>query len=177
MYKKSVVSNAIHFFSVCLLFILALAGWRVAFFEIKEKETLLYSAPLARAQCLTTSYIHSVEKTEVQDEYRFACGKLWAWEERVRSSNAGMPSILPKYTRFINSGDALLFRGGRITFDSLNLRVGNERFGKNRARLAPFSELELYKTLQGKLLSIKVISKPYLFQKSRGLGCFSDWLR
>ncbi len=37
-------------------------------------------------------YIHSVERTPVEDELRAAGGRFWQWEVRVRSHNAGLPS-------------------------------------------------------------------------------------
>lgn len=177
MQKKTAVSQAIFVLFACLLFVIALAGWYVDFLEIKDTDSLLYSAPLAHGQRLTTSYVHSVEKTDVEDDYRILNGKLWTWEERVRSSNAGMPSILPKYTRFINSGNGLIFRGGRIALDSLNLRIGNEKLGQNRAELVPFKKLDLYKILPGKLLTLEVARKAYLYKEIFTQTPFNDWLR
>lgn len=166
--KKShrLFSKTIRIFTASLLFAAALAGWRVDFLRISADGRLLCSFPAAHGQRLITEYIHSVEKTEVEDEYRIANGRLWTWEERVKSSNAGMPSVLPEYMHFSNRDGKMIFRGGRLAHETLNLRIGNETFGRNKLRLPPFETAELYKTLPGKRLEITVVRRPYLFGRA-----------
>lgn len=166
--KKSnrLFSKTVRIFAVCLLFPAALAGWRVDFLRISADGRLLCSLPAAHGQRLITEYIHSVEKTAVEDEYRITNGKIWTWEERVKSSNAGMPSVLPKYMRFSSRAGKMIFRGGRLAHETLNLRIGNETFGRNKLRMPPFETEKLYKTLPGKRLEITVVRKPYLYGRA-----------
>ncbi len=150
---------------LCTLLLLSLVGWNTDLLEIYDNSELLCSVQLKHGHILKTSYLHSVEKTQVEDEYRIANGKLWSWEECVRSSNAGMPSVLPKYMHFhTDRSGRLIFRGGRIAADTINLRSGNEIFGRNTICLAPFRIIPLYKKLPDRRLVLKVIHKPYIYQ-------------
>lgn len=159
-------SKTVRMFTVCLLFAAALAGWRVDFLRVSSDNRTLCSLPAAHGQRLITEYIHSVEKTAVEDEYRITNGKIWTWEERVKSSNAGMPSVLPEYMRFSSRDGKMIFRGGRLAHETLNLRIGNETFGRNKLRMPPFETEELYKTLPGKRLEISIVRKPYLYGRA-----------
>ena len=159
--RKAAVALAASFLSA-----VALCGWNTDFFEISDNGTLLCSVPLAHGHRIETSYIHSVEKTAVKDSYIIADGKIWTWEECVRSSNAGMPSVLPKYTRFINTVNGLVFRGGRTASEHINLRSGNETYGRNTLRAAPYKTIALYKELPNRRLTIRIVRKPFNYRQS-----------
>lgn len=163
-------------FAAVLLAAISAAGWRVDFFSIYDRTDILFSSPVPHGCNLITEYIHSVEKTAVTDEYVISGGKIWSWEEGVSSSNAGMPSVLPNYMHFINDGEKLIFRGGRISQTAINLRVGNERFGRNCAILSYYPKISLYKTLSDKRLTLAVSKKNLLFCRKFATAPFTAWL-
>jgi len=91
-------------FLLPILFLAALAGWRVDVFQMMSRNgDIIFESPTALGHEFTTRYIHSVELTPVEDEYRILGGKLWTWEERVRSTNAGLPFDRPEHGRFITA--------------------------------------------------------------------------
>lgn len=101
--------------SLPFLLFIALAGWRVDYIKILDTEkNVIFSAPTALRHTFTTRYIHSVELTPVEDEYRIIAGRLWTWEERVRSTNAGLPFDRPENGRFIESGNWMVFQGKNL---------------------------------------------------------------
>lgn len=141
------------FFVSALLLILAIiafAGWKVDFLAAQSGSKVLFRIPILHGASFATHYLHSVEHTNVEDEYKVSDRYIWSWEERVKSSNAGMPSVLPKYMRFYNDGENLIFRGGRIAQQNFALRVGNETFGRNSITLPRFGKKELYKIAPGR---------------------------
>ena len=77
-----------------------------------------------------------------------------------------MPSVLPEYMRFSSRDGKMIFRGGRLAHETLNLRIGNETFGRNKLRMPPFETAELYKTLPGKRLEISIVRRPYLYGRA-----------
>ena len=79
----------------------AVAGWRVGALTLADDKAgrAVFVLPAANGYRFTTGYTHSVELTPVEDEYAVAGGALWNWQERVKSSNAGMPSIAPEHGR------------------------------------------------------------------------------
>lgn len=103
----------------------------VSILKISDAEAVLHSRPIPVGYSFTTRYIHSVEKTPVEDDYRVVGGKIWAWEERVVSQNAGLPIAVPRNGRLVADGKWFRFRGGRSAWERFYYRVGDERFGKN----------------------------------------------
>lgn len=150
-----------------LLFIIAVAGWRIDLFQICDCASgkTLFSAPSAIGHTFTTRYIHSVELTPVEDEYKIVDGRLWAWEERVRSSNAGMPFSKPVNGRFISTPRWLIFQGSRVSWHEYYYRIGNKKFGLNQVLFEPFGRKNFYGIFAGKRLVVKVITMPYMFAK------------
>jgi len=100
-------------------------------------------------------YIHSVERTPVEDELRAAGGRLWQWEVRVRSHNAGLPSEPGNCGRFFPGGEFMIFRGGRLSFPMLRYRAGNGAVGENTLRIAG-EKWFLHDLFPGELLLFKV---------------------
>jgi hypothetical protein len=98
---------------------------------ISGGDSVHYQKPVPVGFRFVTRYIHSVEKTPVEDDYRVVGGRIWSWEERVLSQNAGMPFVLPRNGRLIMDKDWLRFRGGRYCWQDLYVRVGDSRFGEN----------------------------------------------
>jgi len=149
--------HAVFMISIPLLFAAALAGWQVDCFQIyDEKGDLIFSAPAANGNKFTTRYVHSVERTPVEDEYRIVGGRIWIWEERVRSSNAGLPSMKPQRGSFIESGEWFIYRGGRKSVSEYYYRIGNELFGLNQADFEPFGRRDFYRAFKGERLRVAV---------------------
>jgi hypothetical protein len=96
------------------------------------------ASPVPSGASFTTTYVHSVEKTPVIDMYRIAGGKIWVWEEKVRSHNAGLPFDAPKHGSFIMDSGWMIIRGGRRSMESIAYRVGNAEIGRNTWNLPPY---------------------------------------
>lgn len=101
-------------------------------------------------------YVHSVEQTPVETEYRVSTGVIWQWEERTKSHNAGLPSSPPWRGRFIMDGDWMKVRGGGERFDSLRYRVGDKRMGKNFLVIPGSGKVNLFELFPGALLKFTV---------------------
>jgi hypothetical protein len=112
--------------------------------EIVGRDGVLFSAPLPNGAAFVTSYIHSVQLTPVIDEYRILQGRIWTWEERVQSHNAGLPFAAPKHGRFIMAPPWMVVQGGRRAEQTIAYRVGTEKLGRNTWALPPFTETAAY---------------------------------
>lgn len=149
-----------------LFFTLSLAGWKVSFLKItgKKSGTVIYT-PCPDGQRICTRYIHSVELTPVEDYYIITGDRMWSWEERVRSSKAGMPQEVPVNGRFIDTGEWLIYQGGRIFWDVYFYRIGDEHFGLNQAYIHPYGLKNFYKTFTGERLTVSITHRPYLYTR------------
>ena len=117
----------------------AAAGWRVDALTLTgEAGRAVFALPAANGYRFTTGYTHSVELTPVEDEYAATCGALWNWQERVKSSNAGMPSIAPEHGRYINTDERAAAIWTRGALQNNAGRPPHSRGGKEAAR-ADFS--------------------------------------
>ena len=152
-----------------LLFFIALTGWRVDFFRLLDSVSgeVLFASPAALGHKFTTRYIHSVELTPVEDEYYVVDGKLWSWEERVRSSKAGMPSVRPEYGRYIENDQWMIYQGGRLSWETFYYRIGNEHLGLNQSSFEPFGRRNFYEIFRGRKLSVSVYKAPFLYSSVR----------
>jgi len=99
--------------------------------EILVGGRLWFKVPVALGAKFETSYEHSVQKTPVIDEYVISCGRIWQWQERVKSHNAGLPFEVPRNGKFLTTNEWFYFRGGRWNWSCFFLRVGNDILGKN----------------------------------------------
>lgn len=148
-----------------LLFTAAIAGWRVDFFQISDsKGNIIFNAPSSVGHRFTTRYIHSVELSPVEDEYLILGKKLWVWEERVRSSNAGLPYMTPEKGRFVETDKWMIFQGGRMSWSEYYYRVGTDKLGLNQMIFEPYGRRDIYKIYSSEKLTIKVYRAPYLFK-------------
>ena len=155
------------FLLLITLFFISLYGWRVDFFRIIDNDgKMLFSSPTTLGHIFITRYIHSVELTPVEDEYYVVSGKLWSWEERTRSTKAGMPFKSPKNGRFIKTKQWLIYQGGRLSWNSYYYRIGNELLGLNQANFEPLGRRDFYKIFPGKKLNIEVYRAPYKFSRT-----------
>jgi len=116
----------------------------VNYFTVTGRGRLLLSSPMPNAYSFVTTYIHSLERTPVRDDYRFVSGKMWNWEEWTRSLNAGLPSVLPPHTVFLDSPPWMIYRGGRRGTKTIFYRIGTEQFGRNLWKLAPWKEINIF---------------------------------
>lgn len=147
--------------STLIFFIIATFGWNVSSIQLLDQSgRTLFETPLALGHRFTTTYIHSVELTTVEDEYLVAGRKIWTWQERVKSSNAGMPCFKPEHGIFRRTDEWLIFQGGRQAWDRYFLRIGNKRFGLNRLRLSPFGTADLYRIFPGLRLTVTATTTP-----------------
>lgn len=159
--KFAALIAAIPFF-----FVLSLIGWRVDYFyALSEDGELVFATPAANGNRFTTRYIHSVEGTPVEDEYRITDGMIWMWEERVRSTNAGLPFAKPAKGRFITTDEWLIYQGGRNSVTDYYYRIGDQHFGLNQVNFDPYGLCDLYKIYKGERLRISVRVKNLAFAK------------
>jgi hypothetical protein len=152
--------------SLPILFLAAVAGWRVDVFQMISKDgEIIFESPTELGHKFTTRYIHSVELTPVEDEYRILGGRLWTWEERVRSTNAGLPFDRPEHGKFIENGKWMIFQGGRMTWKEYYYRIGDKKLGLNQAVFAPFGLRNLYEIFTGQLITVRISKKPLFFTR------------
>ena len=116
----------------------------VNYFTATSKGRLLFSSPMPNGYSFVTTYIHSLEKTPVRDDYRFVSGRVWGWEEWTKSLNAGLPSVPSPGVKFIQSPSWMITRGGRRASDVIYYRVGTNEFGRNKWRLKPWKEVNIF---------------------------------
>jgi hypothetical protein len=128
--------------------------------EQRGEGASLLEVMLTPFQPVVTRYIHSVERTPVEDEYYPSHGTLWQWEERVRSHNAGLPFLLRPQSSFFQDASWMHFRGGGSWYASISLRVGTEEFGRNQLELPGFASWDLFRLFPGKLLVLRVEEVP-----------------
>ncbi len=128
--------------------------------ESRRNEAPLLTVLLPPFQPVITRYIHSVEKTPVEDEYYASHGTLWQWEERVRSHNAGLPCMLRPQERFFQDTLWMYFRGGGVWYASISLRVGDEEFGRNQIELPGVASWDLFRLFPGKPLTVRIQETP-----------------
>lgn len=122
-----------------------------------------FRLPMPLGRSFVTSYIHSVQKTPVEDEYLVQGQRLWQWEERFVSHNAGLPVDVPRNGAFLEQENWMVIRGGRFSFDSLLYRVGSQSLGRNRLSLPGYGDWALYSLFPGERLIFRVQKEPLLW--------------
>ncbi len=151
------------FFLFLLSLGIALASWPVNVISIRlENGETVFSEAIPEGWPFTSRIVHSLEKTPVEDEYRVVGGRIWQWEERFRSNNAGLPTVVPSNGRFLSNPDWFILRGGRNHWDCLRYRVGNSSLGRNTLELGGFGEIRVFETLEGQRLLFEVSGKPWV---------------
>ncbi len=150
--------------ALILSIVFLLAGSPVDVLVISDKGIDVYFMPVPVGARFMLTYIHSVEKTLVEDDYRIVGERIWSWEERVLSQNAGMPFVTPRNGRLIMDGEWLRFRGGRYAWSQLFYRVGNETLGMNEFFVFPpwSSHYRLYMLFPSKRLRLSVSKIPLI---------------
>ena len=113
---------------------------------------MLCSFPLYLGESFETEYIHSVQLCPVVDRYYADGRRLWLWEERTQSTNAGLPTEAPPRGRFVHDPPWYRYIGGGRSFESIVLRVGDARFGRNTLTLPSGEVLSLFELYPGRRL-------------------------
>jgi hypothetical protein len=135
----------------------------VSVVALSEERGTWLRLPVPLGQRLVATYIHSVQKTPVEDEYVVSDGWIWQWQERVKSHNAGLPVDSPRNGSFRTGPDWFVYRGGRMRWKTLLLRVGTERLGQNRIEFGPPWEevsYELFRVLPERVLFLQLYDLP-----------------
>lgn len=150
--------------AIPFFFGLSLIGWRVDYFSIHDNQgNVVFASPASNGNRFTTRYIHSVERTPVEDEYRIANGRIWMWEERVRSTNAGLPFARPAKGRFIETNEWLVYQGGRNYVTEYFYRIGNQHFGLNQINFEPYGLCDFFRIFMGERLRVSVETQNLIF--------------
>ena len=130
---------------------------------------LNYSPPLFAAsaplgQTFETEYIHSVQRTPVQDIYYIVNGHIWSWQERVQSHNAGLPFSKPPFGRFRMEPPWMVVEGGRRAWKNIILRVGDAELGRNIFAYGTGNapRIALYEKYPGRPLHLSVERHPFI---------------
>jgi hypothetical protein len=114
------------------------------------------SFPLYLGESFSTEYIHSVQLCPVVDEYYAVGNRLWLWEERTQSTNAGLPTEAPRLGTFVYDPPWYRYLGGRRSFNAIRMRVGDARVGRNVLTLPTGRRVELFKHFAGALLTLRL---------------------
>jgi hypothetical protein len=131
--------------------------------ETSAREAPLFLAGAPLGQEFATEYIHSVQLTPVEDIYRIVNGKIWSWQERVQSHNAGLPFARPPFGRFRMEAPWMVVEGGRQSWDAIVLRVGDAELGRNVFSFgANAPRTALYAHFPGKRLELRVERRPLM---------------
>lgn len=139
----------------------AVSAWPVDVFTIREQvpgspeSRLVLSAPTLLGRDVTASIIHSVQLTPVIDVYRIQEGRIWSWQEKIMSHNAGLPSLKPERGRFIYDTPWMIVEGGGVSHATIYYRVGDEQFGRNVLCVFPLPCHELWREMPGKRLVLE----------------------
>lgn len=148
----------IPFFLLCS--IAAFFCWPVDQLVVSLQGTPFLRRSVPPGQRLVFRSIHSVQKTPLEDELVVSGGRLWGWEERTQSHNAGLPTEAPRNGTFLMVPPWMHIRGGRRVFVPLRYRVGTDALGVNRLRIPPEGERDLYRLCPGQLLTFQVHRGP-----------------
>ncbi len=160
---KKLFSRGMHIFLLSgVLFLCCAPVPTLVLEERRREERPLFTTLLVLSEPVITRYIHSVERTPVEDEYYPSHGTLWQWEERVRSHNAGLPFSKRPGGTFFQDSSWMYFRGGGAWFSSISLRVGTEEFGRNQLELPGSGPWNLFRIFPEKSLTLRIEETPLL---------------
>ncbi|MCC7576498.1 MAG: hypothetical protein KK926_06655, partial [Methanomethylovorans sp.] len=78
---------------------------------------------------------------------------------------AGLPFDKPKYGRFMDNGEWMIFQGGRMSWKEYYYRVGNKNIGRNQITLEPFGRRNFFELFEGERLIIRILKMPLISAK------------
>ena len=142
-----------------LLFLYFVPVWVLT---LSDGEISLLSRPSILGYPFITRYVHSVERTPVEDEYRVVGGRIWGGAERVDSQHAGLPIVVPRNGCLVVEGEWWWVWGGRSSWERFYYRVGDESLGRNTLIL-PLEfppVIELFRLYPSRRLEISVRAEP-----------------
>jgi hypothetical protein len=134
----------------------ALCFWPTDVLTLKGTKGPVFSARATPGQTYRTRYIHSVQLSPVVDVYRILQGRVWQWQEWIRSHNAGLPSLPPPKGRFASSPPWMIVEGTRDSWTAFAYRVGDSAFGRNEFAYARGPWIPLYLAHGGERLEFSV---------------------
>jgi hypothetical protein len=132
---------------------------------LRTQDQKIWSAPVPSGTRIVTGFVHSVEKTPVEDVYIVSGGRIWLWEERFRSHNAGLPTEPPKHGRFLLHKDWMIVQGSSYEWETLRVRIGDSQIGKNWFSSTMTGKLDLFQTIPNSLLYVEMKQVPLFFKK------------
>ena len=148
-----------------LLLPVIVAGWPLDVLEIRKigpgtsmDGDTVYIVPVLLGRGVTNTIIHSVQLTPVIDEYRIQEGRIWAWQEKILSHNAGLPSLKPERGRFTYDPPWMIVEGTGAAWENFVYRVGTETLGKNELCVSPHPCRELWREMPGARLLFQVVA-------------------
>ncbi len=131
-------------------------------YGVADDTSPLFCIPMPLPDSVVSVYIHSVQKTPVEDVYYMRGGCLWQWEERFISHNAGLPVESPPNACFLKTAEWMIIRGGRLALENLVYRVGSESLGRNLLIFPNNEECALYTMYPGERLDFRTRQVPLL---------------
>ena len=141
--------------AAALLLLCAALPWRpVEALCVQGPRGDVWRVPVPLGQAVVMRYIHSVERTPVEDVYYPLGGMLYQWRTRSRSHNAGLPWKAPEHGRFLTEEGWLVLEGGLPAWESIRLRVGTEALGHNELKVGSGDWMALYSRFPGKRLCL-----------------------
>ena len=66
----------------------------------------------------------------------------------------------PRYGRFIDTGEWMIFQGGRMSWKEYYYRIGNNRIGRNQVMLEPFGRRNFFELFAGERLIVRIQKCP-----------------
>lgn len=166
--RQNPALRAVAFSALGLFFLLApaaLAYWPVDVLEIgiiapgsgESGETLL-RAPALLGRDVRNTILHSVQLTPVIDIYRIQEGRIYAWQEKIMSHNAGLPSLKPDRGRFAYDPPWMIVEGTGETWKSILYRVGTKHIGRNELCVFTRPCRELWREVPDAKLIFQVVA-------------------
>lgn len=141
-----------------------LPGWPLDALEItratpesRAGDSVVLHAPALLGRPIEASIIHSVQLTPVIDEYRIQEGRLWSWQERIMSHNAGLPSLKPERGRFVYDPPWMIVEGTGESWENFVYRVGTGELGRNTLRVSPSPRRDLWREMPGTRLVFSIV--------------------
>ncbi|SBV93445.1 conserved exported hypothetical protein [uncultured delta proteobacterium] len=141
-----------------------LPGWPLHALEItratpesRAGDSMVLRAPALLGRPVQAGIIHSVQLTPVIDEYRVQEGRLWTWQERIMSHNAGLPSLKPERGRFVYDPPWMIVEGTGESWETIVYRVGTGELGRNTLCVSPSPCRDLWREMPGARLVFSVV--------------------
>ncbi len=124
--------------------------------------TIIFSAAAPLGRAFQTRYLHSVQLSPVEDEYRIQEGRIWSWREKVMSHNAGLPTHPLPRGRYVSEPPWMIMEGGGASWPEIFVRIGDARFGNNEIYGSGIPPIALWRLFPGQRVRLGVTACPLL---------------